>query len=80
MIPAFVAGWEATALKAQVAFGLPQRASLAPPENALERRYALRAVQQRLHQASSARLSSPLTTAVAPCQDCQSHYSWMLRT
>ena len=31
---------------------MPDQASLAPPETALERRYALRAVKQRLHQAS----------------------------
>ena len=52
MLPAFISGWDATALKARVAFGAPDQASLAPPENALERRYALRAVKQRLHQAS----------------------------
>ena len=39
-------------LKARVAFGLPDQEALAPPENALERRYALRVVKQRLHQAS----------------------------
>src|SRR5438128_1836501 len=49
MTPAFVAGWDAAALKARIAFGLPKRNSLAPPENAVERRYALRVVQQRLH-------------------------------
>ena len=52
MVPAFISGWDATALKARVAFGVPDQAVLTPPENALERRYALRAVQQRLHQAS----------------------------
>ena len=31
---------------------VPDQEVLAPPENALERRYALRAVKQRLHQAS----------------------------
>ncbi len=45
-------GWDATALKARIAFGLPMQNTLAPPENAVERRYALRAVKQRLHQAS----------------------------
>jgi putative restriction endonuclease len=39
-------------LKARVAFGAPDQETLAPPETALERRYALRAVKQRLHQAS----------------------------
>ncbi len=52
MLPAFISGWDATALKARVAFGVPEQDALVPPETALERRYALRAVKQRLHQAS----------------------------
>jgi putative restriction endonuclease len=52
MLPAFISGWDATALKALVAFGVPDQEALAPPENALERRYSLRVVKQRLHQAS----------------------------
>jgi putative restriction endonuclease len=52
MLPAFISGWDANALKARVAFGVPEQDALVPPENALERRYALRAVKQRLHQAS----------------------------
>ena len=52
MLPAFISGWDAKALKARVAFGVPDQDALVPPENALERRYALRAVKQRLHQAS----------------------------
>ena len=52
MLPAFISGWDANALKARVAFGVPEQDLLVPPENALERRYALRAVKQRLHQAS----------------------------
>lgn len=52
MLPAFISGWDATALKARVAFGAPDQDAVGPPENALERRYALRAVKQRLHQAS----------------------------
>jgi putative restriction endonuclease len=40
------------ALKARVAFGVLDQEALMPPETALERRYALRAVKQRLHQAS----------------------------
>lgn len=39
-------------LKARVAFGVPDHEVIAPPETVLERRYALRAVKQRLHQAS----------------------------
>jgi putative restriction endonuclease len=35
-----------------VAFGLPNQELLTPPKTALERRYALRTVKQRLHQAS----------------------------
>jgi putative restriction endonuclease len=52
MLPAFISGWDAKALKARVAFGVPDEKSMAPPESAFERRYALRAVKQRLHQAS----------------------------
>ena len=52
MLPAFISGWDGKALKARVAFGVPDQETLAPPETALERRYALRAVKQRLHQAS----------------------------
>ena len=52
MVPTFISGWDAMALKARLEFGLPDREALAPPETAFERRYALRAVKQRLHQAS----------------------------
>lgn len=52
MLPAYISGWDAKALKARVAFGTPDQDLLAPPANALERRYALRSVKQRLHQAS----------------------------
>ena len=52
MCPAFVEGWSASELKASVAFGMGGQAIVAPPETALDRRYALREVQQRLHQAS----------------------------
>jgi len=52
IIPAFIADWSATALKARVAFGVPDQSALALPETVPERRYALRAVKQRLHQAS----------------------------
>lgn len=52
MLPAFISGWNARTLKARVAFGVSDQEYNAPPENAAERRYALREVQQRLHQAS----------------------------
>lgn len=52
IFPAYISGWDANALKAHVAFGVPELEALVPPENALERRYALRSVKQRLHQAS----------------------------
>ncbi len=52
ILPTFIAGWDGNALKAQVAFGVPDQREVAAPENALERRYALRAVKHRLHQAS----------------------------
>ena len=52
MVPAFVSGWNRKAVKVRVAFGMPDQSTLIPPANALERRYALHAVKQRLHQAS----------------------------
>lgn len=52
MLPTFITGWDGKALKARVAFGFANQDPLAPPKNAVERRYALRAVKQRLHQAS----------------------------
>ena len=52
MLPVFISGWNAEALKARVAFGVLGQEALAPPKNVLERRYALRSVKQRLHQAS----------------------------
>ncbi len=71
ILPAFVSGWDASALKARVAFGVPDQESLAPPANALERRYALRAVKQRLHQASFREAVIP----AAPVDDGRLVYS-----
>jgi putative restriction endonuclease len=52
MLPAFISGWDAPALKARVAFGVLDQEIITPPSTSLERRYALRSVKQRLHQAS----------------------------
>lgn len=52
LFPVYISGWDSRALKAQVAFSLSDQEFFAPPENALERRYALRSVKQRVHQAS----------------------------
>ena len=52
LLPVFISGWDAKTLKARVAFGMPDQEILVPPEDAPERRYALRHVKQRLHQAS----------------------------
>lgn len=53
VMPAFITAWDARLAKASVAFGDPAAAhASAPPVDAGERRYALRLVQQRLHQAS----------------------------
>jgi putative restriction endonuclease len=51
-LPTFISGSDSSALKARVAFAVPDQETLAPPETAMERRYALRGVKQRLHQAS----------------------------
>jgi putative restriction endonuclease len=50
LIPSFVIGWDSRSLKARIAFSAEEGAGV--PESAAERRYALREVQQRLHQAT----------------------------
>ncbi len=52
VLPVFIAGWDANALKARVAFGDPDHEMLAPPIDIPTRRYGLRKVKQRLHQTS----------------------------
>jgi putative restriction endonuclease len=47
MLPPFISGWDLRGAKARVAFGVPDQDAFAPPENAVERRYALRAVKLR---------------------------------
>ena len=51
LLPTFISGWDGQALKTRVTFG-PNPETLAPPTDAMERRYALRTVKQRLHQAT----------------------------
>ena len=64
IFPAFVSGWNSEALMASLVFGLPILEEIVLPnsaldnmlgdfpETALERRYALQTVKQRLHQSS----------------------------
>jgi putative restriction endonuclease len=53
VVPAFIGAWDAATLKAKVGFGDPVTAASGVTEDlAPARRYALRAVQQRLHQAA----------------------------
>ena len=50
VFPVFISGWDATALKAQVAFGMPDQKVLTPPQDSLEKRYGLYEAKKRLHQ------------------------------
>jgi putative restriction endonuclease len=52
ILPVFISAWDPRMLKVRVAFGVPNQDLLIPPESVIERRYALRVVKQRLHQAS----------------------------
>ncbi len=52
IIPTYIVGWDAQKLKASVAFGPIETTIEEYPETLGERRYALREVKQRLHQAS----------------------------
>lgn len=51
VFPAFISRWDPHALKCGIGFSQAEE-DAAPPESPRERRYALRAVKQRLHQAS----------------------------
>ena len=52
IFPAFITGWDAKALRAHLAFGMPNQETLTPPKNPSERRYSLQTVKKRLHQGS----------------------------
>lgn len=52
VVPAFIQDWNPKTLSVQVAFGVSESSMMVPPDTASDRRYALRTVQQRLHQAS----------------------------
>ena len=52
LIPTFVIAWEPGSLKAKIAFSEEEESDLNAPQTAAERRYALRQVKHRLHQAS----------------------------
>ena len=52
IIPTYITGWDANALKARIVFGIQDQADYVAPESVNERRYALQTVKQRLHQAS----------------------------
>lgn len=51
IIPAFIVGFDARALKGRVAFA-PLETAMQAPQTTAERRYALRSVKQRLHQSA----------------------------
>src|SRR5262249_27482039 len=53
IIPTFIVGWDPQRLRVELAFGaLVGTSAQAVPPDAPERRYALREVKARLHQAS----------------------------
>jgi putative restriction endonuclease len=52
ILPTYIVGWEPSSLKAQLAFSETDQPVFGFSEAGPERRYALRAVKQRLHQAS----------------------------
>jgi putative restriction endonuclease len=52
IVPTYIVGWDARGLKASIAFGAVEATAAEYPGTAVERRYALREVKQRLHQAS----------------------------
>ncbi len=52
ILPTYIVAWDPVSLKAQIAFGAVDQPVTGFSESSTERRYALRTVKQRLHQAS----------------------------
>lgn len=52
IIPTYISNWDEFALKSTLTFGNPYQERFEVPVNAAERRYALRMVKERLHQAT----------------------------
>src|SRR3546814_12851398 len=50
VFPVCIVGWDAQALKVQLAFTASDVDIASVPQTVIERRYALRSVKQRLHQ------------------------------
>jgi AAA ATPase domain len=64
MLPTFISGWDATALKARVAFGVPDQETLEPPENVLERRtYADPFVSTHMYEYVSSAPAATISTS-----------------
>lgn len=51
-LPTFIVGWDRSALKARVDLGMAEQSETQLFDSVAERRYALREVKQRRHQAS----------------------------
>ena len=51
-VPTYIADWNPDLRMVSLEFGLPDQSLISPPQSANERRYALRTVKQRLHQAA----------------------------
>lgn len=52
IIPTIISNWDGFALKSSLSFGNPNLERFEAPNNEVERRYALRMVKERLHQAT----------------------------
>ncbi len=52
IIPTYISGWDGFALKSTLTFGSPNQDVLSAPGSEIERRYGLRMVKERLHQAT----------------------------
>ena len=52
IVPAFITAWKPDELRCDVSFALPERQVIAAAPSVVERRYAMRIVRTRLHQAT----------------------------
>ena len=77
MLPTFITGWDAKALKARVAFGMPDQETLAPPKSALNGATRCVPSSNGCINRRFVKRSSPPMTAAAHCRAFRSHYCSM---
>ena len=80
VIPTYIGGWDGTALKARIIFGIPDQNELAAPKMPWSAVMRFASYSSGSIRARSARLLSPPTMVAAPYPGCLNNGCWMLHT